>query len=460
MHIQYGAVNVEITHWNWPSEEMFSLWKADFLSLDEAKYFDIYLLGGFLETLKNKKASTPDIDIIITGCDDLIKIEKLIVEGTRLGIEKYQVFVDVLWFDQLPVYADDASVNSIKTYLISNQWMIDGKVHKSYADAKKIGENLWEMNRLFPTQKQLDRIQAGYQYCRPVLISKNISLVSETSSWISKLEFEPLNYLVRTLLDNTALLDLKPVISGGFLVALFAEVKSIESAEQWAALVSKVEKEGFSALNTTFGDIDFYFTHDNPIWYGTFSYLVDDAPLSTLDESELDLVLPKPNHYCKWTNTYLKVLNDRQLRYQFIKNPIVSPRHVIQDFDLATSCIAWHDDQLFVHKDFENLFDLRKVQLNQAAFHLYSERDIYSRLFNALRAYKYANRLGFSLSKELKAFCDELYQATQLLDLTQTTPLHDLKGEPSNNPVPSSDIFKGVLQRFWDQTESYQLKWP
>ena len=48
---------------------------------------DIYLCGGFIEKWK-----TLDIDLVITGNNNIKKIEKVIFEGTKLGIEKYQVF--------------------------------------------------------------------------------------------------------------------------------------------------------------------------------------------------------------------------------------------------------------------------------------------------------------------------------------------------------------------------------
>jgi hypothetical protein len=171
MQIEYGAINAEIDRWNWPSKDIFNNWKADFLALEESRYFDVYLLGGFLEQLHGKKSSTPDVDIILTGCDRLDKIEKLIVDGTRLGIEKYHVFFDVLWFDELWVYADDSTARRVKTYIASNQWVINGEVRKTYANARRVSNSLWEMDRTFPTRKQRKLLDQGYVYCRPLLIS-------------------------------------------------------------------------------------------------------------------------------------------------------------------------------------------------------------------------------------------------------------------------------------------------
>ena len=172
MNVVYGPIAVEIERWKWPTESIFKRWKKEFLALDEVKYFDVYLLGGFLEQLKSKKENTPDVDIILVGCDDTAKIKTLIEAGTRIGIEKHNVFFDVLWFDSLPIYANDFSLSHrIQTYLISNKWLVDGKVKKEYPKAQEIEQGLWGMSQVFPTQKQRQRINAGFEYCRPHLIS-------------------------------------------------------------------------------------------------------------------------------------------------------------------------------------------------------------------------------------------------------------------------------------------------
>lgn len=171
MQIRYGAVSAEFSRWNWPSEEIFQNWKVEFLALDETQYFDIYLLGGFLEKINSKKPFTPDIDIILTGCDDLEKIERLVVQGTLLGLKKYQVFFDVLWFEYLPIYADDPSVRHVKIYIASNQWIVNGRGRKTYPDASPTISSLWEMKQKFPTYKQLRLLEQGYHYCRPLLLS-------------------------------------------------------------------------------------------------------------------------------------------------------------------------------------------------------------------------------------------------------------------------------------------------
>jgi hypothetical protein len=92
MIVEYGSIKRDVK-WVSPTEEIFKNWKEDFLKIDETKYFDIYLVGGFLEKMNGRKNYTLDVDIILTkNSNDLYSIEKLIYEGTKLGIEKYNVF--------------------------------------------------------------------------------------------------------------------------------------------------------------------------------------------------------------------------------------------------------------------------------------------------------------------------------------------------------------------------------
>ena len=175
MKIKYGDIETDVI-WKVPTKEIFESWKRDFFKLEDVELFDVYLVGGFLEKLYGKTKYTEDVDIILTGCDNRKKIENLIYEGTKFGLEKYQIFFDVLWFDNLPLYykMKNDEVKNIKIYLLSDKWVVDGKVKKQYNNAKQIGKNLWEMNCSFPTYKQKQKINDGYVYLKPMLINGSL----------------------------------------------------------------------------------------------------------------------------------------------------------------------------------------------------------------------------------------------------------------------------------------------
>ena len=171
--VKYGNIETEV-QWQWPTRAIFEDWKRDFFCLEEAKFFNVYLLGGFLEQLDGKREYARDVDIILTGNENKVQIEKLIYEGTRLGILKYNVFFDILWLDRLPDYSDKQKEKSqtVKMYLLSDKWIIDGIVRKQYDNAVQVSENLWQMETKFPTFKQKQLLETGYVFSDPLLLSK------------------------------------------------------------------------------------------------------------------------------------------------------------------------------------------------------------------------------------------------------------------------------------------------
>ena len=73
MKIKYGNIETDVT-WNWPTKENFDNWKKDFFRLDETKFFEIYVVGRFVDTLVlGEHNNTSDIDIILVGGKDIKK---------------------------------------------------------------------------------------------------------------------------------------------------------------------------------------------------------------------------------------------------------------------------------------------------------------------------------------------------------------------------------------------------
>ena len=139
--------------------------------MEEVRYFEIYVVGRFVNTLLlGEKNGTQDVDIILIGDKDIKKIERLIYEGTRLGLEKYQTFFDVLWFDRLPIYTEmkQGETMEVDMCILSDKWIVDGKVQKQYNNTVQLSENLWNMKTHYPTYKQKRRIDEGYSYLEPL----------------------------------------------------------------------------------------------------------------------------------------------------------------------------------------------------------------------------------------------------------------------------------------------------
>ena len=172
---KYGDIECMVKYpFNKPTKETFESWKKDFLKIEEVKLFDIYVVGSFSEKLSNDDIEAKDIDIVLIGdfIDD--KLEKLIYEGTKLGIEKYNTFFDILWFSELPIYSKMEKNETLKIEigLISPELIVNGfNRNKPIRDLKQIRKNLWKTWSVYPTPQQLSNINNGFMYKDPVLIS-------------------------------------------------------------------------------------------------------------------------------------------------------------------------------------------------------------------------------------------------------------------------------------------------
>jgi len=173
-NIKYGPVEVFFNEKPSPTREMFYKWKKDFLKLPEAKFFKIYVAGTFVDRLYGKDVDCSDVDIVLTGCDDIKKIEKLILEGTKLGFKKYSNFFDVLFYETFDVFDDNIEYNNnnyyTKIYLLSDKFYFDGVEAWNFPDAVKVSDNLWEINRPSLTDKHISKITGGYLYPKPMRI--------------------------------------------------------------------------------------------------------------------------------------------------------------------------------------------------------------------------------------------------------------------------------------------------
>ena len=164
MNWKYG-----IYEWNWkrklPTKEKFEGWKKDFLSIPEVKDYEVWVAGGFLQEWRS-----PDIDIQLWGGPKNFKvIEKLLYEGTNIGITKYSIFVDMSynWINEDKKYygfTDNPDFNFHKVKPKKRNIMQMG--NELYINDKKVWERkgiplregLYHNSYIAPKPKQLNRI--------------------------------------------------------------------------------------------------------------------------------------------------------------------------------------------------------------------------------------------------------------------------------------------------------------
>ena len=170
INLKYGKIPCDL-EWQWPTLEIFNKWKEDFLKIPNVLKYEIYVLGRFPDVIDGKDLKTNDIDIILVGDNNIKEIEDIIYQGAMLGIEKYNVYVDIQWFSSLQIYEGNTITPYKNTvYMHSDKWIINGVVTMHYKNAKQISEHLWSIECYWPTLKQMQRIADGYTYQPPVKI--------------------------------------------------------------------------------------------------------------------------------------------------------------------------------------------------------------------------------------------------------------------------------------------------
>ena len=172
VNLKYGKIHCDV-EWQWPTVEVFTEWRKDFLSIPAVSNYEVYLVGRFLDVLNGQDLKTNDIDIILVGENNIKEIEEIIYQGTRLGIEKYSVYFDVQWFNELIPYNKLELSNFHKTtvYMHSDKWTVDDKIITLYESAIQLSENLWSIECGWPSWKQRRRIFEGYTYPDPIRIN-------------------------------------------------------------------------------------------------------------------------------------------------------------------------------------------------------------------------------------------------------------------------------------------------
>jgi len=154
-----------ITHaaWNVPTKSVVDAFQADWFSRVDISKHDIWLVGGYRESLERHiEWTTWDVDYVITGPIDS-SLETIIRTGLSLGHE-YNIWVDVCHWNIPPL--DYTSYNGTKTavevlrpYNIFRKEMNGKFFQVEHSDAEKLDDlNLYKNIVNWPSSKQLRRI--------------------------------------------------------------------------------------------------------------------------------------------------------------------------------------------------------------------------------------------------------------------------------------------------------------
>jgi hypothetical protein len=198
-----------------PTIKTFINWKNDFLKLKNIKLYRVYLVGSFVdklnetfsaknllkyanldvsvnytdEDLKNMSdmelmlldrhfTQPNDIDVIIVGPDDKQKIKDILYQGIKLGIEKYDIKVDIWWREHLLHYNFLDGLNYTPENIIQSKHDFEqflgieiGKSVPSKIYISSKNDKLLEIAEDKTTEKHIEKVSMGYEFPLPMLIS-------------------------------------------------------------------------------------------------------------------------------------------------------------------------------------------------------------------------------------------------------------------------------------------------
>jgi hypothetical protein len=254
--------------------------------------------------------------------------------------------------------------------------------------------------------------------------------------------------LIKTIVSKE-ILELKPIIAGGFIVNLYHRFIRYSSPKYDLDLSKQlddllVESNNIWRYNTfglkkflkidDYGDVDIWFHSDNPIWKEEHSanfllrnYYKDglhgprdkdqfswDAPvlrhpegfdIATSDMIKSGLLgLHIGEELIKstqWANTFH--LPKIGMPLQLIKKPFSGAQELFDNFDLINCCAAYYDGKFCFHDDFEKSYD-NKVLTAKLDF---DEISVMRKIWIVNRTFKYAKRYDLEPDKET---CEKIFE--------------------------------------------------
>ena len=154
MSYQYG--NMEFTQSpKAPTLSKFFNWFDDFIQLPNVEKYRVWLASGFLEGW-----NTMDVDIVLNGKPNYMELVDLMKEGIRIGLEKYNMFVDIQHWNRKPLnYCAGEMDDTLVGKLMYGDKIIKNGVHLNKDEKlKEVYPNLFYEEKVYPTDKQRVRI--------------------------------------------------------------------------------------------------------------------------------------------------------------------------------------------------------------------------------------------------------------------------------------------------------------
>ena len=215
--------------------------------------------------------------------------------------------------------------------------------------------------------------------------------------------------------------DLNPIIAGGSVLYLYQTFKDPKSyaSRQILSQINRLEKiTSNRGLNNSIFDPKIYsglynYSGDIDVWFSSQESL-DEA----LMRSEFVTVVGRETNWAKTCRPHRMRVFANIVYLQIVKKSYDTPNDLIGSFDIANSMIAWKDGTLYIDDRLDESFEDGEVRYVNNPFN--SKISIQSKVFHALRLFKYSTKHTLSFSDEINKIILDLY--LEVDDLADPAP--------------------------------------
>ena len=145
-----------------PTVSNFRNWLKDYLKLENVNKYDTWLASGFTQGW-----NTLDVDIVLTNKPKYKELQSLMFNAIKLGV-KHNIFIDICHWDREPLdYSKTKEKIVVKKTVVGDRIIQDGKLITDWKHAKEVYPNLYSFTKVYPTDKQMNRIYKS----KPILLN-------------------------------------------------------------------------------------------------------------------------------------------------------------------------------------------------------------------------------------------------------------------------------------------------
>ena len=205
--------------------------------------------------------------------------------------------------------------------------------------------------------------------------------------------------LLKNNLPKEILEDPDIIIAGGFALNAFMANEAIQSVSNIGMAEILLSSLSINPI-APYSDIDLWIMKDSSSGLLPLFQKMDiDTSVGFGDSTKFHV-----SRTSDWANTFTVSMPvfSKKVKIkpvQCIIRPQESPEDLIKSFDLGISSVAIYRGEFIVHENFFKSLEKKELITNGAS--AYKNKSLASRVFQALRHFKYYNKLNFDFSKEL-----------------------------------------------------------